>query len=176
MSRLLDQLLTWSRTQQGTISYKPEKLDLLDLAMNTIELFDENASQKNISIRCDIKKGDQVLADHNMTETIFRNLISNAVKFTHPGGAVTITACDKDKFIEIVISDNGIGISEEQQQQLFRIRDNKTSNIGTKGEKGTGLGLVLCKEFVEKHGGNIRAEKNPGQGSKFIFTLPKFEK
>jgi len=123
------------------------------------------------------KKEISVFADVNMFSTVFRNLVSNAIKFTPENGNITIHLIKKEDFCEITVKDNGIGISKENIRKIFRI-DSNHSTLGTNGEKGTGLGLLLCKEFVEKHNGKIWVESAVGKGSRFIFTLPlkdKFE-
>jgi signal transduction histidine kinase len=113
-----------------------------------------------------------VFADTNMLQTILRNLISNAVKFANRGGSISVSACiEEDNFAVISISDTGIGMSKDQADNLFRL-DAKSSRPGTEGEPGTGLGLLLCREFVEKHGGTIHVESSEGQGSTFTFTIP----
>jgi signal transduction histidine kinase len=108
-----------------------------------------------------------------MVKTILRNLIGNAIKYTNNGGEITISATEGKRFIEIVVKDNGIGISPEAQRRLYKIHSFH-STTGTNNEKGTGLGLILCREFIEMHGGNIRIESEPGKGSKFKFTLPHY--
>jgi signal transduction histidine kinase len=115
-----------------------------------------------------------VYADENMLATILRNLISNAIKFTPRSGTVTIRALDSEHHAEISVIDTGTGMSRELQDRLFNLNGNTTAH-GTEGEKGTGLGLLLCKEFIEVHGGKIRIESEKGKGSAFIFTLPKPE-
>jgi signal transduction histidine kinase len=114
-----------------------------------------------------------VAADLQMVKTILRNLISNAIKYTNINGEIIINACELKKYVEVTVKDNGVGISVENQRKLFQI-DSFHSTPGTKDEKGTGLGLLLCKEFVELHGGNIRIESEPGKGSRFAFTLPHY--
>jgi signal transduction histidine kinase len=113
-----------------------------------------------------------VFADKAMINTILRNLISNAIKFTYPGGQIIISAEKTPDELKISISDNGIGIKKETIGKLFRIDENNT-RIGTQNERGTGLGLILCKEFIEKHQGKIWVESELGKGSKFSFTIPK---
>ena len=139
----------------------------------------KSAAQKHITLSSLIEKNTLVYADYAMLSAIFRNLISNAIKFTPKGGKVTLQAkecgrCQSNgDFVEISVVDNGVGMSEERVQRLFDIGEKHKSSIGTSGEKGTGLGLILCQEFVERHGGKIWAESQPGQGSTFTFTLPK---
>ncbi|MGD2086579.1 MAG: hybrid sensor histidine kinase/response regulator [Candidatus Aminicenantes bacterium] len=173
MSTLLETLLDWSRVQRGTMELNREKINLAALAAENIALLKENALKKNITVSCQIQNHTYAFADKNMMGTVIRNLVSNAVKFTHPGGEVKITAnhASTDNFIEITVSDNGVGIKEEDIPGLFRIDVYKKTR-GTANEKGTGLGLILCKEFIEKNNGSIKVVSTPGQGSDFTFTLP----
>ncbi|MCD4793071.1 MAG: PAS domain-containing sensor histidine kinase [Bacteroidales bacterium] len=174
--KLLENLLLWSRAQRGTIDFYPENRNLYLLSANTIELLIQSSESKSITLSNQIPKDLYIEADENMFLTILRNLISNAIKFTPKGGKITIKAhsvTDKNKhsFAEISVKDNGIGIAKETLAQLFTISEN-VSTKGTEDEVGTGLGLMLCKEFVEKHGGKIRVESEVGKGSKFIFSFP----
>jgi signal transduction histidine kinase len=168
----LENLLEWARSQTGKIQWVPENIELNQVAKSTVELLSRNAHQKNIRLQNQIN-GDKpcVYADKNMLHTVFRNLISNAIKFTPDGGEVTINSIETKDFIETRVSDTGIGIAEKDIEKLFRI-DTHFSRSGTKDEQGTGLGLILCKEFLVKNGGNIRVESQVGKGSSFIFTLP----
>jgi len=174
--KLLDNLLLWSRSQKGVIEFKPEKLKLNALSFEIIEFLSEVAADKSISIKDDIPVDIYVRVDSNMLSTILRNLVSNAIKFTPKGGKViinarTITYENTQKDIEISVRDNGIGIADGIQPKLFSIGESSLAR-GTENESGTGLGLVLCKEFVEKHGGEIRFESEIGRGSTFYFTIP----
>jgi PAS domain S-box-containing protein len=168
---LLINLLEWSRSQRGSIKFNPEKQDLNILTKETFSLFSSKASQKEISLVNNIGSNSFVFADKNMLKTIFRNLVSNALKFTDRGGAIEITEKIIDGFLEISIRDTGIGIEPENVKKLFKLGENYTTS-GTEEESGTGLGLILCEEFVTKHGGEIWIESKLGFGSKFIFTLP----
>jgi len=169
---LLENLLEWAKSQSGNISYDPEALNLCALIKIVISVFTKNIKDKNIRIVNTVDPNLSVYADMDMIGTVLRNLCGNAVKFTTDGGSICFTSSDKGKFIEITVSDTGTGIPAEDIDKLFRI-DTKYSKIGTAGEKGTGLGLILCKEFVGKNGGTIRIESVYGKGSRFIFTLPK---
>jgi signal transduction histidine kinase len=173
LSSLLETLLDWSRVQRGIMELHREKINIAALAAKNIDLLKENAIKKNITVSSQIQADTFAFADKNMIVTVIRNLVSNAVKFTHPGGEVKITAktSSTDNFIEITVSDNGVGIKEEDIAGLFRIDVHKKTR-GTANEKGTGLGLLLCKEFVEKNKGSIKVVSTPGQGSDFTFTLP----
>lgn len=168
---LLDNLLLWSKSQTGKISFSPKKIVLASIIREVITASNSIAKIKNISLN--LNKADEfdVYADENMLLIILRNLISNAIKFTEMGGHVNISLRSIDKQVEITISDDGVGMSDEIRESLFDISSNVTT-IGTADEKGSGLGLVLCKEFVLKHGGSIWVESEEGKGSDFKFTLP----
>lgn len=169
--KLLSNLLEWSVLQTTGKKYHPEIFNLNSLVEKNVELFEIIAIDKNIKLWSDIKTEINLCADRNMTESILRNLISNALKFTHEKGSIKITAERKNDFAEICVSDNGIGMSEKEIEKLFQL-SKEMSREGTNNEKGTGLGLILCKEFVEKNGGKIWVESRESNGSKFIFTLP----
>ena len=169
--KLLSNLLEWSMLQTTGRKYHPENFNLNSLVNENLTLFEIIAIDKNISLYNDLKNNISLYADKNMAESIIRNLISNALKFTHEKGTITITAEIKKEFAEICVCDNGIGMTEHEVGKLFRL-NHELSREGTNKEKVTGLGLILCKEFVNKHGGKIWAESNKGIGSKFIFTLP----
>ena len=174
--KLLENLLTWSRTQRGIIDFKPETINLYLVAEEISGLLYQLAENKSIKLINKISENISIKVDRDMFSTIIRNLISNAIKFTPKGGKILIDAKNKQQFIEITVKDNGIGISKEIQSKLFDIGENTTTQ-GTENEAGTGLGLILCKEFVEKHGGEIWIESEIEKGSSFIFTIPyKFEK
>jgi two-component system sensor histidine kinase/response regulator len=169
---LLENLLTWSGLQRSIIEHSPKTIFLNEITDHTVYLFQSGAEQKQITLRNRIQENTTVYADHKMVETIIRNLISNALKFTDTGGTIDVSAVPHNDFVEIAISDTGIGMSEEVISTLFRI-DVKYSKTGTAGEKGTGLGLILCKELIEKNGGTIWVESEVGKGTTFRFTLPK---
>jgi signal transduction histidine kinase len=177
---LLENLLEWSRSQSGKIEFIPVEIDLKFLVDNTINLLKTSFENKNISIVSNIDDSLIVNADSNMINTVLRNLISNAVKFTPIDGKIEIGAAfqpsegskPSEGYTVIYVKDIGVGMDEKIRNKLFRI-DTYVTNIGTAGEKGTGLGLILCKEFVEKHGGKIWVESEEGKGSTFYFSLPK---
>jgi signal transduction histidine kinase len=169
--RLLENLLDWANSQRGKISFNPESINLSKIIEEEFNMLYDIAKDKNIVLRSYVDNSYAIEADRNMVKTILRNLISNAIKFTHRSGNVEVRAAIRDNNAEITISDNGIGMSEETMAKLFRIDANLTT-LGTENEKGTGLGLFLCKEFVEKHGGTISVESKPGNGSVFRFVLP----
>jgi len=168
---LLDNLLNWAKSQTGELSYKPEKIILSEIMLEIIGLKKSLAKAKNISLHYTPTIEIELYTDINILKTILRNLISNAVKFTNAGGYINILATTNQQQVEISISDNGVGINEETIHKLFDLSTNLTS-LGTANEKGSGLGLVLCKEFVEKLGGKIWVESVEGKGSDFKFTLP----
>jgi PAS domain S-box-containing protein len=174
---LLENLLEWSRMQRGQISFSPRSVILDQLISDEFQVMNNNAMQKKISLICDIPKKLIVVADENMLSNIIRNLVSNAIKFTPKEGLVKVSAGAHDGFVHISVSDNGVGIKPEAIEKLFKIETSFTTR-GTENEKGTGLGLLLCKEFIEKHGGKIWIESGPdsylgeGKGSKFTFTIP----
>lgn len=168
---LLDNLLNWAKSQTGQIIFDPQKMNLSSIIRETIQNSNSAAKIKNISL-IEIQSDDiEVDADKNMIQTILRNLISNAIKFTKPGGSINVSAISKQNHLEISISDNGIGINNETLKKIFDTTTNTTTK-GTAEEKGSGLGLILCKEFVEKHKGEIWVESELGKGSVFKFTLP----
>jgi len=170
---LLDELLAWSVTQNSEKSFNPVKINLNELINDELESFNATTTQKQITITHSIVPNLYITADLQMTKTIFRNLISNAIKFTYTGGKILISATEGKKFVEIEVKDNGTGMSEETQKKLFKF-DKFHSLKGTNNEQGTGLGLLFCKEFVGLHGGKIWVESEPGKGSKFKFTLPHY--
>ena len=171
LSALLENLLTWSRVQQGLIDYHVERCDLHLFAVRNIKLFTPNADHKQISLTHSIPEQTCVSADLNMVDTIMRNLLSNALKFTSSGGTVHLSARRNQQHVEVSVSDTGIGIAAQHLSKLFRI-DAKYKRPGTAQEKGTGLGLILCREFVEHHGGRMWVESDVKKGSTFKFTLP----
>ena len=171
--RLLETLLQWSQIQQGAIPFNPEVVQLRRLVVESIEMILDLAKIKGIEIETDIADEMVVFADNNMFQTIIRNLVSNAIKFTPKGGKVKVSARIQDnKNFEISIHDSGIGMSKTMVDNLFRL-DVQTNRKGTEEEPSTGLGLILCKEFVEKHGGKIWVESEVGKGSLFCFTISK---
>jgi signal transduction histidine kinase len=169
---LLMNLLEWSNTQTGKMEFTPEHIDLYALITESSDLSSVGALQKSISIFTDLPHIITVFADKAMISTILRNLISNALKFTHPDGSITISAKVQKNEVLVSVSDNGVGISASRIKKLFRFEESQ-STIGTQRERGTGLGLLLCREFVQKHGGKIWVESELGKGSTFYFTIPK---
>ncbi len=172
---LLENLLTWSYSHRQKLDFKLERINIFLLVDKIIEVLLQMAENKSIKIINNIPEEVSVTADINMLSTIIRNLITNAIKYSYNGGQVLINLDNSENtgFIKIYVKDNGVGIPEEYQSALFDI-SSKNSTKGTENEGGTGLGLILCQEFVEKLGGNIWVESKPGRGSKFIFTIPEF--
>lgn len=168
---LLEELLIWSNAQSDNVPFQPEELLLSNICNDIIDNIIPIANSKNISIDHFVDKELIIYADGNLLKTVLRNLILNAVKFTNNGGYIDIKAEKNHENITVYISDNGIGIAAENISRLFDA-DQRHTTTGTSGEKGSGLGLILCKGFVEKHGGKIWVESELSKGSRFIFTLP----
>ncbi len=168
---LLENLLEWSRTQQDMIPFKPEHNNFLKICYEVTENLKPIAEAKNVRINIATPQTINLFADNNMIKTVLRNLISNAIKFSNRNGIINIFAEKGENNIAITVSDNGIGIDTQNASQLFDLKQ-KNSKNGTEGEKGTGLGLIICKEFIEKHNGKIWVESELGKGSDFIFTIP----
>lgn len=168
---LLENLLEWSLSQTGTIDFKAEVFDIAASLKENSELLDNQARHKNISIENKSELSLMVKAHPNSIHTVIRNLISNAIKFTPPGGKITLRAEPQNNYVRISVEDTGEGISSELAAKLFKVGVKHTTP-GTSNEKGSGLGLILCKEFVEKNGGTIGLESSVGRGSVFYFTVP----
>lgn len=168
---LLSNLLEWARLQTGRISFNPGYITLNGIIKSVINLLESSINQKSISISTNLKGELKIFADAEMLNSIFRNLISNAIKFTPPGGKILIEALESADSLLVTISDTGMGIPAENLKKLFRA-DSVYTTLGSEKESGTGLGLLLCKEFVEKHGGKIWVESEVGKGSRFCFTVP----
>lgn len=168
---LLEDMLVWARMERGMIPYNPRELILAPVLKESTEPLLELASSKNIELKCEVEPYETVYADRYLLQTIFRNLISNALKFTHSGGVVTVSAARKGGMVEISVQDSGIGITPEMKKNLFKFMS-VNNRKGTEGEPSTGLGLVVCKDFAEKMGGNLDVESVPDSGSRFFFTLP----
>jgi len=167
---LLTNLMEWTRSQTGRMNFNPKEIDLVNLINDNLQLFDKIAEQKSITITSDLPTSLTVQADESMINTVVRNLISNAIKFTHPGGEIALSVEGKEREVIVSVRDTGVGIPQSTIEKLFRIDEN-FSTTGTQKEVGTGLGLILCKEFVEKHNGKIWVESEQGKGSTFIFSL-----
>jgi signal transduction histidine kinase/Tfp pilus assembly protein PilF len=170
-SVLLNNLLIWANSQSGNLTYTPQKIELVRHVLDVVSLLEIQAIKKEIDIYNNIDHNLSVKADVNMLNTILRNLISNAIKFTKSKGEIKILSNVEDNMVEITVKDNGVGMSQADVDNLFNI-DIKNTNVGTENEQGSGLGLILCKDFVEKHGGKIWVNSTKGEGSEFIFTIP----
>jgi PAS domain S-box-containing protein len=169
--KLLQNLLDWSRTQTGSIECLPKKIDLHPIAIETTTVLKTSAWNKGIGIKVEIPENTFGFADENMIKTIFRNLLSNAIKFSSPGGKVNITANKTNDEIVVCVQDSGVGIAKKDLKRLFRI-DEQFKSSGTANEGGSGLGLILCKEFIGVNRGKIWAESAEGEGSNFYFSIP----
>ncbi len=170
-SRLLENLLQWSQLRTGSNKFTPIETNLQLLIEDAVNVISEFAQQKQIKVINKVNTQTHVWADQNMVATVLRNLLSNAVKFTKKGDSITIQTEENDDYIKVCVIDTGVGIKEENLSKLFKI-DTTFTTKGTERESGTGIGLVLCKEFVEKNGGEIQVESEEGKGSRFYFTIP----
>jgi signal transduction histidine kinase len=170
--KLLENLLEWSRIQIGVAKVTPVQTDISILINDSITSLKDVAHTKNIKIITTVQSETYVYADEEMIKTIIRNLLTNAIKFSHPDGYVKITAEDSKENLKLSITDKGIGVKKELLNNLFRI-DKSITTKGTLGEKGTGLGLILCKEFVEKNNGKLIVDSKEKEGSTFSIILPK---
>ena len=175
MYTLLENLLKWSEFHSNGVRHLPEKCNLYRICSETIELLNLSAERKNVTIFLRIGTNETVLADEKMLSLIFRNLISNSIKFCEKGGQIEIYSQNNDNYIEITVSDTGVGISDEDIDILFKTNI-RYSTPGTSEEWGTGLGLILCKEFTEINGGKIWAQTGLDCGSCIKFTVPKWDK
>lgn len=169
--KLLENLLDWARLQTNAITYEPQELKLYPLAEDTMMLLQGNATDKDVGLELVVDHDLMALIDRNMFLTVLRNLVSNAIKYSHPGSRVSIEAEQVNETVFVRVKDQGIGIPEVERLKLFNI-ESYFSRPGTKEEKGTGIGLILCHDFVKKWGGNISVESTEGQGSCFTFTVP----
>jgi signal transduction histidine kinase len=168
---LLEDLIKWAQSQSGKLHYEPQILSFTTICVDILKVLNTTAQDKNITIKYFDEKNLSLFADNNMLKTVLRNLISNAIKFTNKGGEINIYASQTESNTIITVSDNGIGIAPERQGKLFDISQMKSTS-GTAKESGTGLGLLLCKDFIEKHGGTIWVESEEGKGSNFKFSIP----
>lgn len=169
---LLENLLKWALIQRGRIPFEPEEIDLQAVAQRNFSLLASKAEEKGIKLGLDVPLDLTVYGDVNLLDTVIRNLLSNALKFTEAGGQVTLSACPVDSMVEVSVSDTGIGMTAEKVAQLFQLGVKNQSTLGTAKEQGTGLGLILCKEMVEKNQGQIRVDSEVGRGTTFTFIIP----
>lgn len=170
--RLLEELLTWARSQRGEIEPRPTRFPATDAVRDAINLFQTQADEKGVRINISTDESLQTFADFSMLSVVLRNLLSNAIKFTPRGGRVSVNVRAAGRQVEFSVSDTGVGISPEQRERLFRLDTRGASSPGTEGERGSGLGLILCREFAEKNGGRMGVDSEPGAGSRFWFTAP----
>ncbi len=169
---LLEEILLWLKVQSGQLSIQKTNIELRSIVLSIIENLSPLAQNKSIKLSCNIPQNIYIEADINMFKTILRNLITNSIKFTNENGEIEVKIGEIEKKIKIIVSDNGVGMSQDFAEKLFTEQISKTEE-GTKGEKGTGLGLTIIKELVQKHKELIWAESEIGKGSRFIFTMPK---
>ncbi len=169
---LIDNLLTWARLNLNRADYNPKEVQLAEIIISVIRSQNIAATNKKIELQSNTDKNISAFADPDMIETVIRNLVSNAIKFTNTDGIVKINAIDNGQFVKIEVEDNGVGMKPEIANNLFKI-DGHVTTKGTNDEKGTGLGLIICKEFVEKHGGTISVASEVGRGTTISFMLPK---
>lgn len=169
---LLNNLLEWSRIQGDKVAFNPETTNIYLLVQETYDLFTYMAKAKQITIEMDVAEDIEVQIDREMIKTVIRNLLNNAIKFTPEDGKINISATKKEAFVHVKVSDTGAGMKQKTLNKLFKIGEIE-SRPGTDGERGTGFGLLLCKEFIDKHGGEIWAESEVGKGSSFKFTIPR---
>jgi two-component system sensor histidine kinase/response regulator len=174
LNELLENLLLWAGFQVNRVKFAKAEINPREIVDSVTMLFQAALQHKNIKIINDIPVNYRACADFDMVNTIFRNLISNAIKFSPVGELVEVTAEDDGEFLLFSVKDNGVGISEENMSKIFKI-DEQLNSVGTAGEKGTGLGLLLCNEMVRKNGGEIWVESIPGNGTTFSFTLKQKE-
>ncbi|MEX0719898.1 MAG: tetratricopeptide repeat-containing sensor histidine kinase [Balneolaceae bacterium] len=173
-SNLLNNLLNWAKSQLKGYKVVPKKFQIKTIALETQKLLAQKASEKSITVEINLDEVAPVYADKSMIDLVLLNFLSNAIKFTPNNGHINLTATEGDDFVNVCIQDNGVGISEEHLEQLFK-ETSFFSTEGTNDEKGTGLGLMLCKDFVQKNKGTLWAESKINEGSTFCFTLPKAE-
>lgn len=170
--KLLDDLLIWANSSRGRIQFNPQRLLLSDVIGKNFDLLHPMAMKKGIGLTMAVGEDYTVRADENMMNCILQNLITNAIKYTRQGGKIQIAAAEEDDMVRLSIRDNGIGIPDSVQKTLFTLHANG-SERGTDGERGTGLGLLICKEFIEKQGGRIWFESTEHEGTAFFFTVPR---
>lgn len=168
---LLQNLLVWSRMQNGKMKYTPKSVRIDELVSNTMMIIAPIAKNKEINLDWNVNNDITATIDPNMIGSVLQNLVTNAIKFTERGGRVTVNAYTESNHLNFTVSDTGVGISDEQLNKLFKL-DKTSSSRGTDDEVGTGLGLIICKEFIESHQGKIWVESTPGKGSNFCFSIP----
>lgn len=172
-TEFIDNLLQWAKLQMKGETFEPDKLDLSGLVQESVRLLEHECRHKNITLINNLRETPDAYADLNMMRSVLRNLLTNATKFTRSGGSITLSAYRIDSKIIISVADTGVGIPKGNRERLFTLSSVTTQ--GTRQEKGTGLGLLLCKEFVEKNGGRIWFETEEGRGTTFYFSLPMYQ-
>jgi len=173
MLALVNSLLDWTRLQTGRIKFEPQKIDVSKIVIDSVNALSGTAIQKGIEVTSFVNQSLHLFVDKSLILQVFNNLISNAIKFTNKGGSINILseAVTSSRFVKFIVKDTGVGIKDDDLAKLFSV-DAKYTSEGTAGEKGSGLGLSLVKEIIEKHGGAIEVESEYGKGTEFIFTLP----
>jgi signal transduction histidine kinase/DNA-binding response OmpR family regulator len=169
---LLINLLNWSKTQSSTLEHTPGKFRIYNIVQKNVTLLEQQVQNKEIKLSIDVDSSLEVFADYNMIDAIIRNLLTNSIKFTYKGGSVGIQSSENDEEITITITDNGIGMNADQLENLFKVEKNNLS-MGTEGETGTGLGLIITREFIQANGGSLTVVSEEGKGSTFKIHLPK---
>ena len=169
---LLGNLMDWAKSHTGRMIFNPAPFQLAEVILEVTDIFDLIAKQKNIAIRKEVSDQITINADRDMISTVIRNLVSNAIKFSRSGTEIIISARESTDSVTFSVKDFGVGIPPYDLAKLFRI-DASLSRSGTNNERGNGLGLILCKEFVERHGGKIWVESEKDQGSTFFVSLPR---
>jgi signal transduction histidine kinase len=169
--KLVENLLIWSKNQSKGKEFNPEWLDLNEHIHDSIKISEGAILNKELHVSFNPKKECSIFADRNMIDLVIRNLISNAIKFTNKKGKISVKVVVNKEEVSVSVSDNGVGIPENKLKTIFEI-DKHKNTLGTENEQGTGLGLILCKDFIENHKGKIWVESTQGKGSKFTFTLP----
>ena len=168
--QILEDLFSWAKSQSGDIIFNPTPIALNEFILNELQSIEELALKKSIVLTLESKLELNILADEKMLKTIIRNLVTNAIKFSNKNKTITIKTVEENEFVNIAICDNGVGMTDEQKSKLFQISKHRSTE-GTEGERGTGLGLMLCKEFVEKHGGKIWIKSKVGNGTEMWFSI-----
>ena len=171
VSDLLENLLLWAKSQKGEVSFNPESISINTIVNKNLQLFRTIADHKGINLRVDMIGNFDVFADKNMLMTVVRNILSNAIKYTPHGGTISIKVERDDQFYTVSIQDTGIGFDKETAHKILDTKNFYTT-VGTNNEAGSGLGLLLSKEFIERNGGRIWAESIPDHGATFYFTVP----
>lgn len=169
--KLLKNLLEWARVQTGRVTLEPRNVMIKKIFEENENLITSSLKMKNIDLKINCKEDLRCFCDYNMINTVVRNLLNNAIKFTNRNGHIIIQASKSPNGLEISVIDDGIGMTDSDMKKLFRIDENM-SKLGTEKEKGTGLGLIVCQEYIKMHKGNISVESKEGEGSKFFFTIP----